>query len=1389
MRKTLFLLILTTIMVALAFLFLSSNVCADGTPSLTLDGTSSHGVAPGEHAIYNVDVENTGDADDFDISLSYSNPDGNWTVYTSESNLSLDTNETGRFYLNVLPHDNETTPEDNDSLPVTVEVTARTGGANDSLLTNTSCHYNISYGAEFTFSSQLQHAYPDYNNPDTLTFKLQITNTGTNSDDFRCEVNSSYTKVNIHDWATVTEGAIINSLGVGGVANVTVEVTVRPYDQDHEATPGEKNFWILVYSKTARNNGKEKLNETTDLFRATVQVVDYFYVTVDPLEPTTPTLQVGESATFEIKVENLGNTQDTFTMVKDGDAPTNGEYSTWQEFDNGSVAMEPDSFTTVNMTITVKAGDDAVAWFYRFYFHAKSQGDASVESQKKYNSIEIEEFFGVEVAVPTKYLNVEVGDVGVFPIQITNEGNSRVRITLINPDLALEDWDFYWTDSAGSTTAVDTTGDMDPDATKTMYLKVVPPSNSSKAMTGEYVVPFKVKSGTGDETVYANENVTVNIEALYDINVRANIDSADIEPGEMTRYTIKVENRGNTWDNFSYEIIDPDQLDWASFDEENVTKVTPEDQNGYNETTRQFTLAPWQFVNVPFIVKTPEYSDENDDAEADREYKIDVKFTSRADSAVNQKQKLITTVEQVYDVAVTVKDDIPKVVKLKESGYAYVDFILEVKNLGNGDDTFIIKVPAGELDGEKEDWLVDFRIEGSLVPSSGFKLDTLTKEEITVEVGADDGTKADLCELDIDVSSKGDTDVKKTTTLQLDCEKTRYGVKIEGVNDKNQWNQTANPADMPRDGIEYRFNIQNIGEREDSFFLKVETNTGTGTYRDWEILFDTKFGPEPQMRIPSEIPDWGGRKTMDEEEEVEIKVFVKPPEDEDASGNDLDKFGDLEISAESEQDSQQSDSIFFRLIVIRPDLRIAPDDIFFDTREKIDEGDTVELEITIHNDGQAESGKFDVWVYEDEAASLSGIGGTVGLSGLLIHEMDVESIDPRRSHTLDIDWEIEWGKHELYVYVDKPIMLGIDKTEDRDKGDVTEEIENNNDAKLKAQFQEYIDFRPWIEVMGIDWDKTPEEGENITITVTVYNNASHNAVASYGESRDDADMYIKCKAGGRFLKPKNGSGSAGAGYKVSEKLEPDDTLEVEFEWKIEDDAGTTVTIKPYIDYEENKNSDTTPTIPVRVWEGEHVDDFSSETLLGDLAFTFLAFLLVGVGFFLGSRYTSGKTRAGGGQRPRKDKGQRRLQQKRPGLQQPPPPLIVPELSTTPEAQPAPELQELIVEDENVVSVDELQELIVEDENVVSVDELQKPIVGDENVVFVDELQKPIVEDENVVFVDIPSSAPQTSPGQPGTPPQESQAGKPLPERWLCPKCGNRIGQAYESCFVCGVKRP
>ncbi len=1134
-------------------------------------------VDPGDEARVMVYLVNTGTGmDSFELNI-YDPDNTHWGIAHDYSPEDVPAGD--RLYFNV------TLDVDWDAYygePVNFKLSASSLGNRengDGSSVKAECLFNITvnprYGVDFDEYYLTEIATPSHGNFDTVEFTFNIINTGTVTDDFRVELNTALTSADVFSWGLITQGSMLNGLSSGENGIVRFQVEVPDFASDHHATPGDKDFWLEVYSKTARDNEREIQNVTTDLFRGTVNIEEYYHVQVDNLDTSIPKLLPGENASFRIKVENLGNKVDTISLIGDGDTPTNGRYSSWQSFVPSVVTLDPDTHTTVNMTITVDPVGENEADDYDFYYHGKSQGKFSVESPRRSNAIILQEVLDLHLEINNDFLQVRPGETTSFPIQLTNEGNSRQRITLLNPDLIPPGWEVYWATSAGSTVPIEDTGLIEVADTETRYLKITPLEDHSRSMAGLYKFPFLVRISKGEENVTAAGIVTVMVEAVEGLTLEEKLDSLGLKPGEMGLYRASLVNTGNVWDNFSYDLVDPGSLGWLTLNGSRLPQQGPNNASGFNSSTGLISLAPLEEIDVLLELRIPAFTQEDARATAGLYFQFSLELISRGNIARSETVFLSGQVQEQGDVVLRYGNTYQDVLIEKQEDIE-TEFYFQVENLGNRNGSFFFQAAPGELEGPKKNWDLSFRTSQGPIPRSGFNLSSLMEKDIFLSLSIDPTTPEGTYDLEIEVISLEDSAARDHLTFTINCAEANYGASLRSVNDKNQWNQSTNPADMPRDGMEYRFIVKNEGEVPDSFLLQRETNVGSGTYKDWEIVFAGFFEDGPTLFVPSEVPSWTGGEYLDVGEEIEITLFVKPPEDAEASGTDLDRYGDLEISVHSESDPKESESIFFRLIIIRPDLRLGSEDIVIHANENTKIGDAVAVEITIHNDGHAKSGKFAFWLYRSREDSSTGLSGVVGMEGLLAHERVLESIDPLSSYTVELDFELEWGKHELYCYVDKPIWNGPDKTDDQEEGDVIESKENNNDARATVPELDFIDQRPWMEVLDVKWDRLPEKGRTTIVTVTINNNESHPGCASYGEAPDDTQMYIRCKADNQFFEPQNPDGSAGMGQLVTVTLLPNDDLDIRFSWPVEEKPGDNVTLLIYIDYSQNKN-------PLRVY--------------------------------------------------------------------------------------------------------------------------------------------------------------------------------------------------------------
>ena len=501
-------------------------------------------------------------------------------------------------------------------------------------------------------------------------------------------------------------------------------------------------------------------------------------------------------------------------------------------------------------------------------------------------------------------------------------------------------------------------------------------------------------------------------------------------------------------------------------------------------------------------------------------------------------------------------------------------FTLELvfKNNESRDQDYTITIPAKSCEHSMKDWEITFLREGSIIPTSGFALDALQKAQLSMELEIPTSSARESNNFTIEICNKGEPNLRETLRVHLNCRKEEYGVMLEyGGPDSEQWNQSFDPVNQPDEWLEYRFRLSNTGTDQDSFLLKIETATQQGKYGNWSILFDTRFGPQSQIRVPSEHLNSNGEQFLEPGERRVVKVLVRPVADVKASGNEPDILQDMELSAQSGMDSQQEAFVSFGLVVIRPDLRIDVGDLHLQWNIPLDIGDLARLQLTIHNDGSASTTAFSLWVYQLQEDSLEGIGGVVGLDGLLLHHRVTTSIDPHSSLTLDLGLNIAWGSHEIYVQLDKAVVSGPDSTRSGLWGDILEKNEANNHAMAGRDpytgrpYRESLNMWPWIELKEVSLSHRPVPGKEVIVTVTILNSQRWGTTVSYGVHPEDSPMFLRCWASGEYLQIRK-EGENRSCWEALESLEAGEEMEFEFLWTVDSPAGSTVKIKPFLDY-------------------------------------------------------------------------------------------------------------------------------------------------------------------------------------------------------------------------------
>ena len=148
---------------------------------------------------------------------------------------------------------------------------------------------------------------------------------------------------------------------------------------------------------------------------------------------------------------------------------------------------------------------------------------------------------------------------------------------------------------------------------------------------------------------------------------------------------------------------------------------------------------------------------------------------------------------------------------------------------------------------------------------------------------------------------------------------------------------------------------------------------------------------------------------------------------------------------------------------LKPDLNISSDDISFSNEMPV-EGDTVKINATVHNSGNADATNVIVEFFD-------------GFNGTLIGNETIPSIAPGDDKNASINWVTTAGMHDLYIRVST----------------ANEADERNNQALAPIRV---LSVEPDLSISYADIsfsDDTPVVGDIVTINATVHNYGSVDA--------------------------------------------------------------------------------------------------------------------------------------------------------------------------------------------------------------------------------------------------------------------------------------------------------
>jgi uncharacterized membrane protein len=411
---------------------------------------------PAENFIFNITVENLGDIEDT-IALSISGEKSQWGTLSEESiTLGVSDSETITLTVNV--------PSDAQGGDYEIQVRGTSQGDtseySDILLITTIIPYV--YDVHLSSDDTDKSSKPG----EIMVFNITCENQGDIEDTVNITISEE-----IIEWCTLADDHFV--LGPGEFNTTTVEV-----DVPSDAQGGDFYFYVTGFSLGDPTKYHDiRITATVDPWIYALDLISY---------KTAKTTFAGESVTYTMTVENIGELNDTFDLTK------SGTYKDWGDLSPTFVSLVPYSSEEISLTVDVPY--EASGGDYLIKVKARSQTDTSKFVELTFTTTVTPFVFDYDLSPENQYSDVPLGATEIFEILVENTGNYQETINLELSGAKVE-WGYL--DPANIT--------LGPGAFKDVYLRVYVPLDSPP---GNYY--FTVK-GTMVEDPYISDSVRVKV--------------------------------------------------------------------------------------------------------------------------------------------------------------------------------------------------------------------------------------------------------------------------------------------------------------------------------------------------------------------------------------------------------------------------------------------------------------------------------------------------------------------------------------------------------------------------------------------------------------------------------------------------------------------------------------------------------------------------------------------------------------------------------------------------------------------------------------------------------------------------------------------------------------
>ncbi|MCD6383027.1 MAG: hypothetical protein J7L88_01035, partial [Thermoplasmata archaeon] len=382
------------------------------------------------------------------------------------------------------------------------------------------------YGVELEASTEEISAAPG----SSVTFKVTVKNLGNGPDSFELSVDDKY------DWATLskTKVSLAEFGSTSGTDSTEIDVKVTISSDYTKALAGP--YTILVKAQRSGKTAAER-NKATDEITLTVNIDEVREVRISAPD-TSLKAEPGKSATYEIRIKNMGNSVDTYRLE------VKGTKKEWASLDKEYITVRPgeSSYVIANVTITVPSltsvrdPDDVRAGPYDFTVEAVSRSDESVKDSETLTlTVETARRVVVEKITEEEPVVVNSNEETRIKFRVRNMGNSEDTIRITPPTFPPAGMDISVSPSSRS---LDVGDEVEVTATITF---------TSQPTAGTYTIKIKVTPDSGrdrDNQVTVTFTVDVRVPNLYVDKSNVTFSKRNPAPGETVLITVEIYNKG-----------------------------------------------------------------------------------------------------------------------------------------------------------------------------------------------------------------------------------------------------------------------------------------------------------------------------------------------------------------------------------------------------------------------------------------------------------------------------------------------------------------------------------------------------------------------------------------------------------------------------------------------------------------------------------------------------------------------------------------------------------------------------------------------------------------------------------------------------------------------------